>query len=106
MALVELYPLDVSLSRRHDWWRAMGRSGTWLIPDWVQVAADFDAVHLTVSAYLSTAGRALSVGDAATALVGWNPDQSFWLTDILTSDGLTTEWELEQGYGSSWSPAG
>jgi hypothetical protein len=32
--LVDRYPLDVTKSRRHDWWRATGRAGRWLIPDY------------------------------------------------------------------------
>lgn len=83
--LVERYPLEVTNSRRHDWWRVTGRTGRWLVPDYQAVAADFDAVHLTVFGYLSTAGRALPVdGSAATVLTGWDPDQAWWLTDSLT----------------------
>ncbi len=48
VGLVARYPLDVSRSRRHDWWRATGTASAWLIPDWVAVASDYDAVHLTV----------------------------------------------------------
>jgi len=55
--LVARYPLDVSRSRRHDWWRTTARTGTWLIPDYLAVAAHFDAIHLTVAGYLTTAGR-------------------------------------------------
>jgi len=43
------------MSRRHDWWRVTGSAGAWMIPDWVAVAADYDAVHLTVGGYLTTA---------------------------------------------------
>ncbi len=64
-----------------------GRAGTWLIPDWSAVAADWDAVHVSVAGYLTTATRALPVADgtAATMLAGWNPDQTWWLTDILAT---------------------
>jgi hypothetical protein len=74
--LVERYPMDVTLSRRHDWWRATGQEGPWLVPDWTAVARDHDTVHLTVRGYLTTAGRALDVGDGHTVLAGWNPDES------------------------------
>jgi hypothetical protein len=96
--LVGRYPLDVSKSRRHDWWRATGWAGRWLIPDFVAAAADYDAVHLSVAGYLRTAGRALSVDDARTVLAGWNPDQTFWLTEVLTSSGPPTSWaDLDDG---------
>jgi hypothetical protein len=69
------YPLDVSKSRRRDWWRATGRAGRWLIPDYAAVAADWDAVHVSVSGYLTTAGIAIPAGsDAYTMLAGWDPD--------------------------------
>ena len=98
--LVARYPLNVSRSRRHDWWRTTGTASAWLIPDWVAVASDYDAVHLTVMGYLTTAGRALPVLDACTVLAGWDPDQTFWLTDILTESGEPTEWSINQdGYG-------
>ncbi|MDJ0357229.1 hypothetical protein [Paenarthrobacter sp. PH39-S1] len=55
------YPLEVTASRRHDWYRTTGRDGCWAIPDWAQHQNDFDAVHLTAAGYLSTAGLAISV---------------------------------------------
>jgi hypothetical protein len=92
------YPIDVSKSRRHDWWRATGWAGRWLIPDFAAVAADYDAVHLSVAGYLTTAGRALSVDDARTVLAGWDPDQTFWLTEVLAASGPATSWlELDDG---------
>ena len=90
--LVGHYPLDVTKSRRHDWWRATGWAGTWLIPDFAAVAQDYDAIHLSIAAYLATAGQALPVGDARTVLAGWDPDQTYWLTDILTLAGPATTW--------------
>jgi hypothetical protein len=79
--LVRRYPLGVTKSRRHDWWRATGHDLEWAIPDFHAIAADYDAVHLSVAGYLSTAGRAIRAGDAHTVLAGWNPDETWWLTD-------------------------
>lgn len=95
--LVARYPLEVTLSRRHDWWRITGLPGPWLIPDWAAVAGDFDVVHLSVIGYLTTAGRAFPVGssvvpDAHTVLAGWNPDESFWLGDVLGSGAAPSDW--------------
>jgi len=78
--LVRRYPLAVTKSRRHDWWRVTGRDLEWAIPDFHAVAAQYDAVHLSVAGYLSTAGRALPAARAHTVLAGWNPDQTWWLT--------------------------
>lgn len=43
--LVERYPLEVTHARRHGWYKTTGRTGTWHIPDWGAVDADWDAVH-------------------------------------------------------------
>jgi hypothetical protein len=90
--LAARYPLDVSRSRRHDWWRVTGWAGTWVIPDYAAVAADYDAIHLTVLGYLTTTGRdlptvGLATNDARTMLAGWNPDATYWLTDSLNAAG-------------------
>jgi hypothetical protein len=88
------YPLDVSGSRRHDWWRVTGWAGRWLMPDYTAVAADYDAVHVSVAGYLAAAGRALPVGDgdARAMLAGWEPDATWWLTDVLSPAGPPADW--------------
>jgi hypothetical protein len=92
------YPIEVSRSRRHDWWRTTGWAGKWLIPDFAAVAVDYDAVHLSVAGYLTTAGRALPVNDGRTVLAGWDPDRTFWLTGVLAASGPATDWlELDDG---------
>ncbi len=108
--LVDEYPLDVTHARRHDWYKTTGRVGTWRIPDWCAVADDWDAVHLTVAGYLTTATRALPLAgaDAATVLAGWNPDQTWWLTDILTTTADPQPWHNNSNDGGSvtgWRPA-
>ncbi|HET6876063.1 MAG TPA: hypothetical protein VFH38_00885 [Jatrophihabitans sp.] len=94
--LVERHPFDVSLSRRHDWWRATGLDSRWLIPDYTAVGRDYDGVHLTVRAYLEAAGRALPVGKAHTVLAGWHPDQTYWLTDCLAVSGPAQRWVRDE----------
>ncbi len=65
-------------------------------------AADFDGVYLSVDGYLSTAGRALpvhvrSLGDqVATVLGGWDPDATWWLTDVATGLGAPVDWRLDR----------
>ncbi|TYC99083.1 hypothetical protein FQ377_08830 [Arthrobacter echini] len=82
VSLCRAYPLEVTASRRHDWFRCTGRDGAWVIPDWEKVAQQWDAVHLTALAYLGSANRALQVDvDTATVIAGWNPDTTIWLTD-------------------------
>jgi len=87
------YPLDVTASRRHDWFRVTGRDGRWVIPDWERVASEWDAVHLTVLGYLGNATRALQVDDGtASVIAGWDPDSTFWLTDVAREDGPRQAW--------------
>lgn len=87
-ALCRRYPIEVTASRRHDWYRATGRVGRWVLPDWSRVADDWDAVHLPVATYLEAAGRALPVDDAdpdgatATVVAGWDPDATLWLAAV------------------------
>ena len=99
----------MTASRRHDWWRLTGRDGTWLIPDWAAVATRFDAVHLTVDGYLSTAGRAIPVehpsGPAATVLAGFAPDETWWLTDVRPGLGQPVDWRCDDD-DRQWQPAG
>jgi hypothetical protein len=109
-ALVQRYPLEVTASRRHDWWRVTGWNGAWVIPDWAAVAVDVDAVHLTVDGYLSTAGRALPVDvpalgrPARTLLGGWDPDATWWFTDAPTGLGEATDWR-RQAQDAPWAAA-
>lgn len=110
--LVERYPLEVTHSRRHDWYRTTGQTGRWYIPDWPAVAADWDAIHLSVAGYLTTATQAIPLAetDAATVLAGWDPDQTWWLSDILTTTSPQPErWHNPDtpgpGFASAWHPA-
>lgn len=87
-SLCRIFPLDVTASRRHDWFRCTGRDGRWVIPDWERVADEWDAVHLTIQGYLGIAGRVLEVeAGTASVVAGWDPDSTFWLTDVAR------EWE-------------
>ncbi|MFC4242384.1 2'-5' RNA ligase family protein [Gryllotalpicola reticulitermitis] len=101
-ALCARYPLDATAARRHDWYRATGRDGAWVIPDWPRVARDYDAVHLTVAAYLEAAGRALPVrSGAATVIAGWTPDQTYWLRDAPHAAG-TSQWWVRDADTADW----
>jgi len=40
-----------------------------------------------------------------TVLAGWDPDQTFWLTEILAASGPATGWvELDDG-ALGWTPS-
>lgn len=99
---VRRYPLEVTATaKRGDWWRTTGRDGRWAMPDWPAVAGDWDAVHLTVAGWLTTAGRALPVDDdTATVLAGWPPDATFWLADVLEVAAGPTSWRWD---GNHWA---
>lgn len=100
-ALCRRFPLEVTASRRHDWFNTTGRHGRWLIPDWEQVAAEWDAVHLTVFGYLRGAGRALQVDThTATVIAGWDPGSTLWLKDAAREwEGPRQAWHrADQGH--------
>lgn len=103
--LCRAFPLDVTASRRHDWYRATGRAGRWVIPDWGQVAQEWDAVHLTVFAYLNGATRPLWIDSGrASVIAGWNPDTTIWLTDVAREwEGPRHTWHRAPQDGC-WSP--
>ncbi|WP_029150317.1 hypothetical protein [Microbacterium indicum] len=100
-ALCRRYPLAVTASRRHDWYRVTGRSGGWLIPDWSRVRADWDGVHLSVGAYLEAATREIPVDDdGATVLAGWSPDETRWLSNVAHRTGERVLWREQDD--ESW----
>ena len=104
--LCRRYPWEVTASRRHDWYRTTGRSGRWVIPDWSRAAQDIDAIHLTVIGYLTTAGRAVPVDDERmTVLAGWDPDQTYWLTDVPQDESTHETWKYGQDDGWTLSVA-
>jgi hypothetical protein len=81
--LCRTYPMEVTASRRHDWFRVTGRDGRWLIPHWERVSEHWDAVHLTTLGYLSAANQLIDVdADRGSVLGGWGPDATIWLTDV------------------------
>lgn len=99
--LCRRYPVRVTAARRQVWYQTTGRIGLWSMPDWAGVAQDFDAVHLTVAGYLATAGWAIPVDDdLATVLAGWDPDQTYWLTDVDHDHSTARLWRRDE---SDWS---
>lgn len=61
-----------------------------MIPDWAAIAREADGVHLTIEGYLRCAGVAIDIelsgsltGHAASVIAGWNPDETWWLTDAV-----------------------
>jgi hypothetical protein len=103
--LVARYPLSVTKARRHDWWRATGEENAWAVPDYPAVAADYDAIHLSVGGYLSTAGRAIASEGAHTVLAGWDPDQTWWLTDSPRRLGEPVTWlDTREQEPFMWAP--
>ncbi|WP_414122183.1 hypothetical protein [Corynebacterium nuruki] len=97
-ALCREFPLEVTWSYRGEWYEVTGRdsreAGPWLVPDWSQVAQEWDAVHLTVTGYLAAATRCIPVpgavgatgtagttggAEAASVIGGCGPDVTYWL---------------------------
>ncbi|MET4062040.1 hypothetical protein ABIB35_003619 [Arthrobacter sp. UYP6] len=103
-ALCRKFPLEVTASRRNDWFHVTGRDGRWLIPDWERVAGEWDAVHLSTLGYLSSAGRALHLDEEwASVIAGWDPDRTIWLTDVVREiERPRQHWHRAQ-QGDAWT---
>ncbi|NLP83713.1 hypothetical protein HF576_07630 [Microbacterium sp. CFH 90308] len=96
--LCRRHPLDVTASRRHDWYRVTGRDGRWVIPDWSGVATEADGVHLTVTGYLSAATRSIDLdGSHASVLAGWNPDETYWFRGVSARPADQERWRRDDG---------
>lgn len=106
VALCRAFPLEVTASRRHDWFRVTEHDGRWLIPDWQRVALEWDAVHLTTFAYLSAATTLFEIDDEyASVIGGWGPDATLWLTDTVhETDEPRQQWARHPGSGE-WARA-
>lgn len=104
-ALCAEFPLEVTASRRHDWYRTTGRSGRWVIPDWSLVSERYDGVHLSIAGYLTTATMAIDVEDKASMIAGWSPDTTWWLNDTTRAVTEPTRWRpTHDGDQLPWMP--
>jgi hypothetical protein len=83
--LAQRYPCRIDAGDRPDWGRWSGISPTGVITDWRAVSQEWDGVHVTVAGYLATAYQALQAGDGFAFLAGWNPDETLWVHDVVTS---------------------
>ncbi|NYI40932.1 hypothetical protein [Demequina lutea] len=94
------YPLDVTATREVLWNHSVGHSDVWVIPDWQAMAADWDAVHLTIAGYLAAATTRIDVSDGrASAIAGWGPDETVWLRDAPAPTSAVVEWRRFQSVG-------
>ncbi len=94
------YPLDVTASRDYLWRDSIGRSDRWVIPDWKAMAADWEAVHLTISGYLAAATTRIDVSDGtASVIAGWGPDETVWLRDSPAATSAEVEWRRYANLG-------
>jgi hypothetical protein len=76
-----------------------------LIPDYAAAAADYDAVQVSVAGYVTTAARRLPIVDARTMRADWDPDATWWLTDVLSLAGSLAVWQSADGDDLRWFPA-
>ena len=103
--LCRRFPLNLTASRRHDWYRATGRIGDWVIPDWTAVGEHFDGVHLTAAAYLQAAGQPVPVDvDTASLIAGWSPDETWWFRPEIVDIREETSVAWHRGGDDEWRP--
>lgn len=106
------YPIDVTASRLDMWSLNTKRQGKWVIPDWLKVSNDFDAVHLTAAAYIELAGEAIEVpelgqkGEWASCIAGWTPDWTFYFVPIIAEQSTRRVLRVDDSVEGAilWSP--
>lgn len=91
--LVEQYPLRMTRSRFHDWYRVSGSVDEWYIPHWGLIAKDYEAVHLTTAAYLEGATKRIPISGGSTMMAGWSPDVTFWVGNYAVLGGAAEHWQ-------------
>lgn len=103
VSLCSRYPLEVTRQRNITWAEAFGHQSHWVIPDWSQASADYEAAHLSPFGYLLLSGRVLEVpmnhkaqGDTFTVLAGWSPGETIWLNNAIFPTGDTKNWYFNQ----------
>lgn len=93
------YPLEVTASKRHDWYRTTGQDMEWVMPDFSLLQDQYDGVHLTMGGYLTTAGILIPVDEhRASVLAGWDPDKTFWFRDMNTEVNQRQAWARIHDY--------
>lgn len=97
------YPLEVTASKRHDWYRTTGQDMEWVMPDFSLLQDQYDGVHLTMGGYLTTAGTLIPVDEhRASVLAGWDPDKTFWFRDMDREMNQRQVWARIHDY-PAWS---
>ncbi|WP_194408945.1 hypothetical protein [Microbacterium cremeum] len=95
--LCRRHPIDVTASRRHDWYRVTGRDGRWVVPDWSSVAREADGVHLSVAGYLTAATRLIEIDhETGSVIAGWNPDETFWFRGVSARPADQERWRRDR----------
>ncbi|MFV0285978.1 MAG: hypothetical protein ACK5IM_06245 [Demequina sp.] len=104
--LCRLAPLEVTASKRSDWFHTTGRGDVrWVVPDWAAVAEEYDAVQLTLTGYLDLAGRALEVyPGVGSVIAGWNPGDTYHFGAVSIGAESPTVWRLDD-QSRHWKPA-
>jgi hypothetical protein len=69
---------------------------------WPRCNTQKPALTCAVAGYLTTAGRVLPVATARTLLAGWNPDETYWLADVITACGEPRRWRNDDRGRLSW----
>jgi hypothetical protein len=97
--LVKLAPLDVTRARGNDWSATTGLDRQWLVPHWEKIAEKIDGIHLSLGGYLALAGVPIEMEPGVTSLIaGWNPDTTYWITDVIAHDGAIVDWHWEGAF--------
>jgi hypothetical protein len=93
ITLCERYPKDTTpqFGKLRSWGGMAG--GTFLTPNWVDVAADWDGIHLSVAGLLTSSGVPMEVpGLGRTYLEGWHTESTAWFRWAFTEARRLPDW--------------
>jgi len=95
--LVENYSMVESVGYRPDFERVSGITGPWVIPNWLAVAEEWDALYVSIEGFLSSNGLVQEVSSGYSMLSGSIPCEVSWFRDQLCE--VSQMWESISGNG-------
>lgn len=89
--LCERYPREITLPTEFRKWDANARAA--LVPDWPNVARDWDGLHLCIGGLLSTAGLPIQTGDLVCLLEDVDTELTTWFNPRFRVDDLIASYD-------------
>lgn len=59
-----------------------GPGKPWVSPNWAEVGREYEALHLSLAAYLQLSGAVMDLGEYRTVITGWDPDVTYYFREV------------------------